>query len=83
MATRNSLELEILETAAIEDVQRVASVLRECQAMGVALALDDFGTGYSSLSYLKLLPVGNAEDRQELRPGEAAAAERGVGPAAA
>jgi diguanylate cyclase (GGDEF)-like protein/PAS domain S-box-containing protein len=51
------LELEVLETAALEDVIKVSRVMDECQAMGVRFALDDFGTGYSSLTYLKRLPA--------------------------
>ncbi|ATG91908.1 putative bifunctional diguanylate cyclase/phosphodiesterase [Methylomonas koyamae] len=53
----NCLELEILETAALEDIGRVTGVMRECQKLGVSFALDDFGTGYSSLTYLKALPA--------------------------
>jgi EAL domain-containing protein (putative c-di-GMP-specific phosphodiesterase class I) len=52
-----SLELEILETSALEDMARVSQLLEGCREIGVMLALDDFGTGYSSLSYLKRLPV--------------------------
>jgi diguanylate cyclase (GGDEF)-like protein/PAS domain S-box-containing protein len=51
------LELEVLETSALEDIPRVSALMRECQAMGVSFALDDFGTGYSSLTYLKRLPA--------------------------
>jgi len=51
------LELEILETAALEDMQHMRHVMQGCQALGVRFALDDFGTGYSSLSYLKRLPA--------------------------
>ncbi|CAG1001489.1 putative signaling protein [Rhodocyclaceae bacterium] len=51
------LELEILESAALEDVDMVRTVMGACQAIGVKFALDDFGTGYSSLSYLKRLPA--------------------------
>jgi diguanylate cyclase (GGDEF)-like protein/PAS domain S-box-containing protein len=51
------LELEILETAALEDLTRVSDVIRTCQHIGSDFALDDFGTGYSSLTYLKHLPV--------------------------
>lgn len=49
------LELEILETAALNDMAYVAKVMDECLALGIGFALDDFGTGYSSLSYLKQL----------------------------
>jgi len=52
-----SLEIEIVETAALEDVDAVSTVVQACRAMGVSFALDDFGTGYSSLSYLRRLPV--------------------------
>lgn len=52
-----SLELEILETSAIEDMAHVSALLHSCKQLGVRIALDDFGTGYSSLSYLKRLPV--------------------------
>ena len=51
------LELEVLETAAIGDMQHAVSVLQSCRTLGVRFALDDFGTGYSSLSYLRKLPV--------------------------
>ncbi|QQS53660.1 MAG: EAL domain-containing protein [Candidatus Competibacteraceae bacterium] len=51
------LELEILETAALEDLSVVSTRIRDCQALGVRFALDDFGTGYSSLTYLRHLPV--------------------------
>jgi diguanylate cyclase (GGDEF)-like protein/PAS domain S-box-containing protein len=50
-------ELEILETAALNDLAYIAQVMRDCQALGVRFALDDFGTGYSSLSYLRHLPA--------------------------
>ncbi|AXS80322.1 EAL domain-containing protein [Dechloromonas sp. HYN0024] len=53
----HQLELEVLETAALEDVVKSARVIDECRAMGVHFALDDFGTGYSSLTYLKRLPA--------------------------
>jgi len=51
------LELEILETGALEDLQAVREVLAAAQGLGLQFALDDFGTGYSSLAYLKNLPV--------------------------
>ncbi len=54
---RGCLELEILETAALEDISRVTVVMKDCQELGVSFALDDFGTGYSSLTYLKALPA--------------------------
>jgi diguanylate cyclase (GGDEF)-like protein len=52
-----SLELEILESAALEDIQSIRAIMAACQKLGVVFALDDFGTGYSSLAYLKRLPA--------------------------
>lgn len=51
------LELEILETSALEDIAHVFEIIEHCRRLGVKFALDDFGTGYSSLTYLKRLPV--------------------------
>jgi diguanylate cyclase (GGDEF)-like protein/PAS domain S-box-containing protein len=52
-----SLELEVLETSALEDLAQVSQVIAACRRIGVQFALDDFGTGYSSLTYLKRLVV--------------------------
>lgn len=51
------LQLEIVETSALEDIAEVADIMRRCRALGVNFAVDDFGTGYSSLTYLKRLPA--------------------------
>ena len=51
------LELEVLETSALEELVHVARVIEACREIGVTFALDDFGTGYSSLTYLKRLAV--------------------------
>jgi diguanylate cyclase (GGDEF)-like protein/PAS domain S-box-containing protein len=51
------LELEVLETSALEDLAHVSHVIETCREIGVMFALDDFGTGYSSLTYLKRLQV--------------------------
>nr|WP_245537368.1 EAL domain-containing protein [Thiocystis violascens] len=53
----NGLGLEVLETSAQEDLNRVSTVIDACREIGVLCALDDFGTGYSSLTYLKRLAV--------------------------
>ena len=53
----NDLELEVLETSALEDMARVSQVIEDCREIGVNFSLDDFGTGYSSLTYLKHLKV--------------------------
>jgi len=46
------LELELTETAMMQDRDRAAVILRELTEMGISVAVDDFGTGYSNLSYL-------------------------------
>jgi diguanylate cyclase (GGDEF)-like protein/PAS domain S-box-containing protein len=51
------LELEVLETAALADVDYTSALLDRCRKLGARFALDDFGTGYSTLTYLKRLPV--------------------------
>ena len=47
----SSLELEILENSAMQDLAQVARIFADCRALGVGCALDDFGIGYSSLSW--------------------------------
>jgi EAL domain-containing protein (putative c-di-GMP-specific phosphodiesterase class I) len=54
---RGIIEIEVLETAALADIDAAGVVLRRCMDLGVGVALDDFGTGYSSLSYFRRLPV--------------------------
>lgn len=54
---RDRLELEVLETSALEDIVRASAVIESCRVLGVSFSLDDFGTGYSSLTYLKRLSV--------------------------
>ena len=50
------LELEVTETALIEERDAATSILSRLATKGIGIALDDFGTGYSSLSYLHALP---------------------------
>jgi len=51
------LTMEVLETSALEDLDRISRIIHAFQNLGVKFVLDDFGTGYSSLTYLKRLPV--------------------------
>jgi EAL domain-containing protein (putative c-di-GMP-specific phosphodiesterase class I) len=51
------LEIELTESAILQDNEAVALLLRELRTIGVSVALDDFGTGYSSLSYLSRFPL--------------------------
>ena len=53
----SSLELELTESALIENLDRAAAMLGELNALGVKLAVDDFGTGYSGLAYLRRFPI--------------------------
>ncbi|GIQ75878.1 diguanylate cyclase [Bradyrhizobium sp. RD5-C2] len=50
------LELEVTETAIIQDSEAVFAALSQLHDLGVRIALDDFGTGYSSLSFLQKFP---------------------------
>jgi diguanylate cyclase (GGDEF)-like protein len=50
------LEIEVTETALIEERQAATVILSDLASQGIGIALDDFGTGYSSLSYLHALP---------------------------
>ncbi|PHS73151.1 MAG: diguanylate cyclase [Cycloclasticus sp.] len=56
-ADPKKLEIEILESIAIKDLDHVKKVINDCKELGVSFALDDFGTGFASLSYLKQLPI--------------------------
>jgi diguanylate cyclase (GGDEF)-like protein len=51
------IDLEITETALLQDIESAGRQLRELRAAGIRVALDDFGTGYSSLGLLSKLPV--------------------------
>jgi EAL domain-containing protein (putative c-di-GMP-specific phosphodiesterase class I) len=51
------LELELTESAVMEDAEKSVQILRRLSEHGCRIAVDDFGTGYSSLSYLRRLPL--------------------------
>ena len=62
------LTLEVLESAAVGDLERAMKVLTDVRGLGVHVSLDDFGTGYSSLSHLRSLPVDEVKiDRSFVR----------------
>lgn len=53
----SKLELEVTETAIMDDLDLAVQTLNELKEMGIRTAIDDFGTGHSSLSYLRKLPI--------------------------
>ena len=53
----NFLELEVTETALVDDIELAISTLNKLKEIGVEIAIDDFGTGHSSMNYLKQFPV--------------------------
>jgi diguanylate cyclase (GGDEF)-like protein len=52
-----NLTLEVTESLAINDIDRMKTILSQIKSLGVRVALDDFGTGYSSLNHIRELPI--------------------------
>jgi diguanylate cyclase (GGDEF)-like protein len=52
-----ALELELTESAVLDNPKRAQQVLGELAKLGIAISVDDFGTGYASISYLTQLPI--------------------------
>lgn len=55
------LEMEVTESAFVDNEAEAINLLRRLQQTGLRIALDDFGTGYSSLSYLKDMPLNTVK----------------------
>jgi len=72
------VELEITETALIENAEECARNLRLLRAFGIRIALDDFGTGYSSFKHLREFEVDRVKidrtfvDKIDMRAGGSA-----------
>jgi len=77
------LEIEVTETALLEDERDAIADLRQLRGLGVRVALDDFGTGYSSLAHLTAFPfdkikIDGSFVRDALRRPDCAAVVRAV-----
>ncbi len=57
-ARADQLEIEITESALMENIETAAHRLGDIRGLGLSITLDDFGTGYSAFSHLKHLPIG-------------------------
>ena len=53
----HNLTLEVTESLAINDMERMKGIMRSIRQLGVRIALDDFGTGYSSLNHIREIPL--------------------------
>lgn len=62
------VEVEVTETALMDNVQHAQQTLQKLREMGINVAIDDFGTGYSSLSHLKYFVIDKLKiDRSFIR----------------
>ena len=55
------LELELTESAIMQDIEAAVATMRELRGLGVRLSIDDFGAGYSNLCALKSFPVNRVK----------------------
>ena len=73
------LEIEVSETAALDDLDRTIETLNRIRALGVGIALDQFGTGRSSVTHLRQLPAQTVKiDRSFIRGVAENAADRAI-----
>jgi diguanylate cyclase (GGDEF)-like protein/PAS domain S-box-containing protein len=74
-----ALQLELTETAVMDDIEHAIALLSELKALGVKILLDDFGTGHSSLAYLARLPLNKLKiDKSFISRLESDVASRAV-----
>jgi predicted signal transduction protein with EAL and GGDEF domain len=75
----HALQLELTETAVMDDIEHAIALLSELKALGVKILLDDFGTGHSSLAYLARLPLNKMKiDKSFISRLESDVASRAV-----
>ena len=84
VARPSMLLLEVVEAAAMDDLQRACRIMTQCRRLGPRFALDDFGVGCASVSHLKNLPIDQVKLGQSLvanmlaDPGDLAIVESGI-----